>query len=129
MQVVGDHIIGWVAGTTRADVAWWVEGHDRASRICGIETEQEALALWRRIVTDPTLRPCWDRLRTRELTPAELDATADGATLHWTNFPGRPSQPVTRVHHEHGNVQFGDGTYLTAMADELTLVPRTGLDA
>lgn len=63
-----------------------------------------------------------------ELTYAELEATPDGTTLHFTNWRGAPSVPVTRVHHEDGNIRFANGTLLCAFPDELTLRPRRGLE-
>ena len=64
-----------------------------------------------------------------ELTRAELDRIPDGARLHWTNWPGKPSVPVTRVtREEDGNIRFADGRLLCAFADELTLRPRRGLE-
>jgi hypothetical protein len=66
----------------------------------------------------------------RELTYDELRATPAGTVLHWTNWPGTPSVPVTRLPDDDpdGNVQFADGRKLSAMPDELTRVPRAGLE-
>jgi hypothetical protein len=66
--------------------------------------------------------------RVHELTHDELQAVPEGTVLHWTNWPGRPSQPVTRVRHEDGNIRFASGKLLFAMPDELTLTPRAGLE-
>jgi hypothetical protein len=62
-----------------------------------------------------------------ELTVSELDAVPEGTVLHWTNWPGRPSRPVTRVNSLDGNITF-EGTTMFAMPDELTRVPRAGLE-
>lgn len=66
-----------------------------------------------------------------ELTYEELAATPAGTTLQFTNWPGRASVPVTVLPHddEDGNIQFTNGRKLYAMPDELTLVPRAGLEA
>lgn len=73
-------------------------------------------------MTGPQL-PC-------ELTRDELDAAPAGTVLHWTNWPGRPSQPVTVLpaDDENGNIRFASGRKLFAMPDELTRIPRAGLE-
>jgi hypothetical protein len=66
----------------------------------------------------------------RELTAAELDATPAGTVLHWTNWPDRPSVPAMVLPHDdpNGNVSLPGGRKLYAMPDELTRVPRDGLE-
>lgn len=66
----------------------------------------------------------------RELTHEELAATPAGTVLHWTNWPGRASVPVTVLPaaDEDGNIMFAGGRKLYAMPDELTRVPRAGLE-
>jgi hypothetical protein len=65
-----------------------------------------------------------------ELTYAEFAETPEGAELWFTNWPGRASVPVNVLPHddEDGNVQFASGRKTFAMADELTWVPRAGLE-
>jgi hypothetical protein len=64
-----------------------------------------------------------------ELTQAELAGLPAGTVLHFTNWPGTPSRPVTLLHgDEDGNVQFEDGHKLFAFADELSTEPRAGLE-
>jgi hypothetical protein len=128
-QVVNGHIIGWVRGTTSADVAWWVKGQRNAERKMGFRDEAEVLAFLAAIEADPDRSLCWTALRTIELTSAELAELPDGAVVHWTNWPGRPSVPVTCVRSGGGNIRFGNGKMTTAMHDELTRVPRAGLEA
>jgi hypothetical protein len=67
-------------------------------------------------------------MRRIELTQAELDALPAGTALHFTNWPGTPSRPVTLIEHEDGNVQFASGKRLFAFADELSTEPRAGLE-
>jgi hypothetical protein len=69
--------------------------------------------------------------KVHELTYAELTATPAGTALQFTNWPGKPSVPVTVLPHddEDGNVVFGSGKKIFAMPDELTLVARAGLEA
>lgn len=57
---------------------------------------------------------------------AELHALPQGTELHYTNWPGRASVPVTLLNRD-GNVKFADGRELYAFADELSREPRAGL--
>lgn len=77
--------------------------------------------------TEKRLLPMNVRGLPYELTDAELETVPDGTELHFTNWPGKPSRPVTRVHDENGNITFA-GTTIFAMPDELTWVPRAGLE-
>jgi hypothetical protein len=68
-------------------------------------------------------------MRRIELTQAELSALSAGTALHFTNWPGTPSRPVTLLYgDEDGNVQFADGHKLFAFPDELSTEPRAGLE-
>jgi hypothetical protein len=67
-------------------------------------------------------------MRRIELTQAELDALPAGTPLHFTNWPGTPSRPVTLDPHEDGNVRFASGKRMFAFADELSTEPRAGLE-
>lgn len=51
-------------------------------------------------------------------------------TLHFTNWPGTPSVPVTVLpgSDPDGNIRFADGRKMHAMADELSTIPRRGLE-
>lgn len=74
--------------------------------------------------------------RTRiELTDADLVACLAKAragqtvTLHFTNWPGTPSKPVTVLYgDQEGNIMSAGGDKLCAMAYELSVVPRDGLE-
>lgn len=123
------HIEGWEDGRHQADIAWWQGGESKARRVCGITTEAEAAELMRQIATDSDKRPCWTALRTVELTDAELEEMPQDTVLHFTNWPGKPTVPVTRVNSPEGNIQFAHGKIMTAFADELTRWPRAGLEA
>jgi len=68
-------------------------------------------------------------MRRIELTQAELDALPAGTALHFTNWPGTPSKPVTLLKDcEDGNIQFASGKRMHAFADELSTEPRAGLE-
>lgn len=61
------------------------------------------------------------------LTNAELDALPAESPLHFTNWPGRPSVPVTLIEPQNGLVKLPDGSELHTFADELSREPRGGL--
>jgi hypothetical protein len=68
-------------------------------------------------LTQDDLAYCQPRART---TPV---------TLHFTNWPGTPSRPVTVLWgDEDGNIRLPDGRKLFAMPDELSTIPRAGLE-
>jgi hypothetical protein len=67
-------------------------------------------------------------VRRIELTQKELDTLPAGTVLHFTNWPGTPSKPVTLISHEDGNIQFASGKKMFAFADELSTEPRAGLE-
>lgn len=60
------------------------------------------------------------------MTNAELSALPVGTELHFTNWPGVPSKPVTLVS-ASGEIRFPSGIQLYAFADELSREPRAGL--
>ena len=78
--------------------------------------------------------------RTIELTAGELDAAQDLADngievrAHFTNWPGTPSTPARVLPHgdDNGNIEYETQTgvfvKLFAMPDELSVVPRAGLE-
>lgn len=57
---------------------------------------------------------------------AELHALPQGTKLHFTNWPGKASVPVTLLNRD-GCVEFENGRELYAFADELSMEPRSGL--
>jgi len=69
-----------------------------------------------------------------ELTQADLDycrnrARAFPVTLHFTNWPGKPSRPVTVLHDDpDGNIRYNGDQKMHAMPDELSTIPRAGLE-
>jgi hypothetical protein len=63
-----------------------------------------------------------------QLTWSELNNLANGTELHFTNWPGTPSVPVIIYWSEDGNIVLPNGGRMFAMADELTWIPRAGLE-
>lgn len=82
---------------------------------------------------DLNARPASARI---ELSHADLavcqlrsSVAATPVTLHWTNWPGKPSRPCTVLYGDPaGNIMFSNGKKLSAMPDELTTIPRAGLE-
>lgn len=69
-------------------------------------------------------------LTREDLAYCQLRARTARVTVHFTNWPGTPSVPVTVLPAgcEDGNIRLPNGRPLFAMPDELSTIPRDGLE-